>query len=322
MWRQRPTSRWCSHKARNVENYHTLPASKREAQNRLWVTGLRENHACRCLHPVLPASRPVLCLYHHFKQHTASSIEEALNKCLENDWVQNTWPYNSFCTRVLSQAFTRQRELRTLITHSTPSGEFLLQLLLTVSKSGLFDFLATNHLFSFQLLIFRWAVPSLALAYPFPPHWPFSALNFQAQPQVPCIPVSALMGHFSACLPELNRHHLTVKQHPQLSPVPLLQPSGKFSRNRWKFRACILWRESSLVLAPLVLLPLIGNVGGDYFHTLKNKILYVINTIRSTDLYRNMAAKANVLLGPEHETPFTKQVPTDKGKMFKFVLSI
>ena len=194
MWRQRPTSRWCSHKARNVENYHTLPASKREAQNRLWVTGLRENHACRCLHPVLPASRPVLCLYHHFKQHTASSIEEALNKCLENDWVQNTWPYNSFCTRVLSQAFTRQRELRTLITHSTPSGEFLLQLLLTVSKSGLFDFLATNHLFSFQLLIFRWAVPSLALAYPFPPHWPLSALNFQAQPQVPCIPVAALMG--------------------------------------------------------------------------------------------------------------------------------
>ena len=62
--------------------------------------------------------------------------------------------------------------------------------------------------------------------------------------------------------------------------------------------------------------------GGDNFHTLKNKILYVINTIRSTDLYKNMAPKANVLLGPEHQTPFTKQVPTDKGKMFKFVLSI
>ena len=88
--------------------------------------------------------------------------------------------------RVLSQAFKRQPELRTLITHSTPSGEFLLRLPLTISKSGLFDFLAINHFFRFQLLIFRWAVPSLALAYPFPPHWPFSALNFQAQPQVPC----------------------------------------------------------------------------------------------------------------------------------------
>ena len=99
MWRPRPTSQWCSHKPRNVENYHTPPASRGEAWNRFWVTGLRENHACRCLHPVLPASRPVLCLYHHFKQHTASSTEEVLNKCLENDGVQNTWPYNSFCAQ-------------------------------------------------------------------------------------------------------------------------------------------------------------------------------------------------------------------------------
>ena len=96
--------------------------------------------------------------------------------------------------RVLSQAFKRQPELRTLITHSMPSGEFLLRLLLTVSKSALFDFLAINRLFSFQLLILRWAVPRLALTCPFPPHGPFSALIFQAQPQVPCIPVAALMG--------------------------------------------------------------------------------------------------------------------------------
>ena len=93
------TSRWCSHKPRDVENYHTPPASRGEAWDRFWVTGLRENHACQCLHPVLPASRPVLYLYHHFKQHTASSTDEALNKCLENDWVQNPWPYYSFCTQ-------------------------------------------------------------------------------------------------------------------------------------------------------------------------------------------------------------------------------
>ena len=224
--------------------------------------------------------------------------------------------------RVLSQAFKRQPELRTLITHSTPSGEFLLRLPLTISKSGLFDFLAINHFFRFQLLIFRWAIPSLALAYPFPPHWPFSALNFQAQPQVPCI--QYLLWCITSLPVSLNSIITTSQSIStlKLSPVPLLQPNGKFSRNWWKLRACILWRESSLVLAPLVLLPLIGNVGGDYFHTLKNKILYVINTIRSTDLYKNMAPKANVLLGPEHQTPFTKQVPPDKGKMFKFVLSI
>lgn len=34
-----------------------------------------------------------------FKRDTAPSTGQALNKCLENDWVQNTWPYNSFCTQ-------------------------------------------------------------------------------------------------------------------------------------------------------------------------------------------------------------------------------
>ena len=154
MWRQRPTSRWYSHKARSVENYHTPPASRREAQNRLWVTGLRENHAYRHLHPVLPASRPVARLHHHFKRDTAPSTEEALNKYLENDGVQNSWPFNSFCPQgsVLSQAVKRQPELWSLILHSTPTGEFLLRLLLIISKSSPFDFLATNHLFSFWFL--------------------------------------------------------------------------------------------------------------------------------------------------------------------------
>ena len=64
------------------------------------------------------------------------------------------------------------------------------------------------------------AVASVALDYPFPPHWRFSALNFQAQTQGPCIPVSALMGHFPSCLPELNHHHLTMNQHPQTLTCP------------------------------------------------------------------------------------------------------